>query len=59
MNGTPITPHQRELLMALWSLKSDAEFAWKQLLEGDERGLENVGVAMKRLEQLAIEGDQR
>lgn len=43
-----------ELIEALWSLKEDSTWAYKQALEGRPPDLHTLGLIWKRIEQLII-----
>lgn len=47
----------KELTAALWSLREDATFAWKQAIEGNDSGLAAVGRAIKILELAVMKRD--
>jgi hypothetical protein len=46
---------KNDLLNALWSLKEDAAWAWKDALEGHKLDLHKLGLDWKRVEQATIE----
>lgn len=47
----------KELVQALWSLKEDAAFAYKQALEGEEPNLVTLGAAWKNIERVVMQLD--
>lgn len=47
----------KDLVAALWSLKEDSAWAWKQALEGVAPDVHALGLVWKRIEQLIIAGD--
>lgn len=47
----------KELVQALWSLKEDAAFAYKQALEGEEPNLAILGAAWKNVERVLQQQD--
>lgn len=48
----------KELTALLWSLKEDAEWAWKRAMEGDEDdAMRELGRTWKQLEQYVIAHD--
>jgi hypothetical protein len=46
------------LMQALWSLKEDAAWAWKDALEGHPVDLHKLGMVWKRVEQAVIENER-
>lgn len=46
----------RDLIQALWSLSQDAQWAYKQALEGREPDMHTLGMDWKRVED-AIQQD--
>ena len=49
----------KELVQALWSLKEDATWAYKQALEGHPPDLHGLGLIWKRIEQITIASEHQ
>lgn len=50
-------PLRAQLTTALWSLKEDATWAWKQSLEGKSPDLATLGRAWKNVEAVVVAMD--
>jgi hypothetical protein len=46
------------LMQALWSLKEDAAWAWKDALEGHPVDVHKLGLTWKRVEQAVMEEER-
>ena len=46
-----------ELMAALWSLKEDATWAWKDCLEGHQVDLHKLQMTWRRIELAAMQED--
>jgi hypothetical protein len=56
--GQPLTPREG-VILALYALKEDAMFAWKQCQEGDMCSLVPLGKAWRALEQAVSAADRK